>query len=81
MVLLGQKVQDVITGFTGVAIGRVKYISGCNQCLVAPPVTQEGSFMEAVWLDEQRLVVQGGERITLDNGQTPGFDKQPSTRV
>lgn len=34
--VLGQRVRDVVTGFEGIAIGRVVYINGCHQYLVKP---------------------------------------------
>lgn len=53
---LGSKVRDVITGYTGIATGRVEYITGCDQLLVSPPVKDGGEFVESKWLDKQRLV-------------------------
>jgi hypothetical protein len=74
MVKLGQKVRDRITGFTGVVTGRVEYITGCNQLLIAPAVGADGSHKESVWIDEQRVFVVDPWPIVLDNGSTPGFD-------
>ena len=34
--VLGQRVRDTVTGFEGIAIGRVVYINGCHQYLVKP---------------------------------------------
>ena len=34
--ILGQRVRDTVTGFEGIAIGRVVYINGCHQYLVKP---------------------------------------------
>lgn len=76
MIELGQTVQCRITGFTGVATGRVEYITGCNQVLVTPKAKPDGSLNDSAWFDEQRLTFIGSDRITLDNGTTPGFDKQ-----
>ena len=36
----GDKVRDTITGYEGVCIGRIEYISGCNQI---PRSTQGGA--------------------------------------
>ncbi|HWA22287.1 MAG TPA: hypothetical protein VG735_07835 [Caulobacterales bacterium] len=35
--IIGKTITDSITGFCGVVIGRVEYITGCNQLLVQPP--------------------------------------------
>ena len=71
---LGSTVKDSITGFRGIATGRCEYISGCNQVLVQPEVNEKGDFVEARWLDEQRLTADNLPLVTLDNGETPGFD-------
>lgn len=78
--MLGCRVVDRITGFAGVVVGCVEYLTGCNQCLVVPPVDPStGALRDGHWLDEQRLQpVVGSERISLDNGATPGHDIAPS---
>lgn len=71
---LGRKYRDRITGFSGMATGRVVYISGCNQVLVSPPVDGDGKPRDPQWFDEQRLEDLGGETLVLDNAATPGPD-------
>jgi hypothetical protein len=80
MPILGSQYRDVITGFTGVATGHVKYISGCNQVLLAPAVGADGGLRESQWFDEQRLKPLGGDPIVLDNGASPGFDRAAAVR-
>jgi hypothetical protein len=79
---IGRKVTDRITGFCGTAIARCEYMTGCNQILVQPECS-EGSWKkpESEWFDEQRLDVDmRGEKIGLDNGFSPGFDKAAPKR-
>lgn len=77
--LLGCRVADQITGFTGVVVGHVEYLTGCNQCLVVPPCDPAtGAVREGHWFDDQRLQLTEGERIALDNGATPGHDSAPT---
>jgi hypothetical protein len=78
--LLGLTVKDRITGFKGIVTGQVAYITGCNQCLVTPPVKKDGSRAEAERFDEQRLVVGKEKAITMDNSQANGFDKMAPKR-
>lgn len=79
--LLGLTLRDRVTGFVGVATGFVTYLSGCNQFLLTPPVTADGAYRDAQWFDQQRLMLLPAEpRIALDNGPTPGFDKQAPKR-
>jgi hypothetical protein len=80
MIELGRTVKDRITGFTGVVTGHVVYISGCNQVLVAPPVDKDGKVPDSHWFDEQRVEYVGGERIVLDNTNTPGPDREAPKR-
>lgn len=77
---LGRKYKDKITGFKGVATGHVEYISGCNQTLLVPKASKEGSLREAEWFDDQRLEATGSEVIRLDNAATPGCDKAAPKR-
>lgn len=50
----GDKVTEKITGFTGVVTGASSYITGCDQILVQPPVS-EGKWVDAQWFDDGRL--------------------------
>lgn len=74
---LGRTVVDQVTGFRGVAIGHVEYLTGCHQTLVVPPVDAEMKLREGQWFDDQRLQVLDGEALALDNGDTPGHDAAP----
>lgn len=78
--ILGTTQRDKVTGFQGVAIAFCEYISGCNQVLLAPKADEKGDFKESHWFDMQRLEQVGTEAIVLDNGKTPGFDKQAPKR-
>jgi hypothetical protein len=81
MIELGQTVTDTITGFKGVVTGRCEYITGCNQVLLVPKVAEDGAYKEGHWFDEQRVEVDPAAAIvTLDNGATPGFDKEAPKR-
>ncbi len=81
---LGFVYRDQITGFTGIATGLTTYISGCNQVLLQPPVKKNGEMNEAMWFDQQRLVTDSAPgskpAMTLDNSETPGFDKAAPKR-
>lgn len=72
---LGRTYKDKITGFSGVAVGYCRYITGCNQVLLSPPLKEDGTYRDGHWVDEQRLDDVGAPKIELDNGKTPGFDR------
>ena len=56
-VYLGDEVKDSISGFKGLATGRIEYLTGCVQILVAAKNQKVGEKPTECWLDEQRLVV------------------------
>ena len=80
MINLGQTYKDAVTGFEGMAVGKVAYISGCSQVLLAPKVDRDGKLLDSQWFDEQRCRAVSEEVLVLDNGSTPGFDKQAPKR-
>lgn len=82
MIEMGWKVQDVITGFTGIVTGLCDYITGCNQALVTPGPNEEGQSknIDAKWIDTPRLKRIGDSVLTLDPHNTPGPDLQPPVR-
>lgn len=54
---LGDKVKHLYTGFTGIAVARTTYISGCDRISVVPQVKKDGSLAESTMFDEPELVV------------------------
>lgn len=66
--------RDSISGFSGRITGHARYISGCSQVLLIPPVDKDGKVVEGAWYDEQRVEVQVEDRVVLDNARTPGCD-------
>lgn len=56
MITLGSKVQDTITGFTGVAVSRTQYLFGCVRVGIEPQEMKDGKPIEGLYFDEQRLV-------------------------
>ena len=74
---LGQKGRDAITGFEGVIVGKVEYLTGCNQVLLVAPA-KEGKGGESHWFDDSRIEVTDRSVITLPApervAQAPGPD-------
>jgi len=56
-IALGTVVRDGVTGFTGVAIGRVVYMNGCVQYLVKAQALHDGKPIAGEWIDEGQLEV------------------------
>lgn len=77
---LGCQVTDKITGFKGTVTGLVFYLTGCNQALVAPRVTEPSKLPEGQWIDVGRLDVGDEPPITLETGESPGACEAPPVR-
>ena len=76
-IVLGMRYRDVITGFSGIAIGVVNYITGCNQVLLSPSA-KDGAWVESQWMDVSRLEQEGNSMLNLPQAPraaTPGFAK------
>lgn len=58
MIRLGQKVRDVVTGFTGIADCRMEWMNGCVRFSVQPPVKKGSAFVpESKSFDQEQLEV------------------------
>jgi len=79
MVNLGDRVEDVVTGVVGIAIGRTKWITGCDQIAVQPGIVDQstGKLSDSLYFDEKRLKVLKRGAITLPEedagGPHPGY--------
>jgi len=57
---LGVELKDIVTGFTGIVMGRTDYLTGCNHYGLCPrKLSKEGKLDDWQWLDESRLVPTG----------------------
>jgi hypothetical protein len=70
----GKKAKDVVTGFSGIAIGYCQYNTGCNQILIAPGISKDGTFQESRWFDEQRVKFIPGKQLVINNAGLTGHD-------
>jgi len=55
---LGVKAKDIVTGFEGIAVAKVEYLTGCTQYGVTPPAV-DGKVQSTEYFDYKRLVVTG----------------------
>lgn len=55
--LLGRKVEDRVTGFSGVVTSVCFDLFGCIQATVNPGVTADGKLLDICWFDVSRLHV------------------------
>jgi hypothetical protein len=75
--LMGFKVKDKVTGFTGTVTGAVQYISGCDQLSVQGAVkgNEKGISM---WLDINRAVKVKSTQIILETTEVQGAGDPPT---
>lgn len=67
---LGTRLKCRVTGFTGIAVGRIEYINGCIQYGLKP-VSTDGKMPDAIYIDQQQLdFVDNG--IAVEQRQTGG---------
>lgn len=57
--LLGHKVTDRVTGFTGVVTSVSFDLYGCIQAIVHPGLDKDGKPSDQCWFDVNRLQVTG----------------------
>jgi len=59
MIKLGDKVKDVVTGYTGIATAKTEYLNGCVQMTVTPKQSAEqrknDGYPEGIKLDIEQL--------------------------
>ena len=65
-VKLGDEVEDMVTGFTGIAVARSEYLNGCMRLGVQGPL-HDGLPTEWQWFDEGQLhiVTEGAVQLPL----------------
>ena len=83
--LLGFKVRDVVTGFTGIFTCVSFDLYGCVQALVNPGLDKDGKNQESRWYDLKRLerlsdgpvMAVPNFEVVLGGQDLPRFSSQP----
>lgn len=72
---LGKEAKDVITGISGILIGRCEHMFGCNTYGIAPKAAEGQKRPDTEWFDEGRIEIIGTgispESVQVDK---PGCD-------
>lgn len=75
---LGEVLQDVVSGFVGVALARTDYFTECTHYGLCSRSLHDGKPIDWEWFDETRLSrVAGAERIERGS-RTPTSGSFPS---
>lgn len=73
---LGRNAQDKLTGFKGVLVGRIQFLTGCNRYAIRPThLDKEGKTIDSEYFDEGRIeILKGGIDIPSISVSQPGSD-------
>lgn len=72
---LGLQMRDTITGFVGIATGKVEYLNGCVQFCLKAPMSADGKIEDGQWVDVGQLEVVGrGIFVTKKDVGGPASD-------
>jgi len=75
MILLGSQVKDKVTGFEGIAVSRIEYLSGCVQYGVRPRYIEKemkGTYPAIEYIDEGQLeeLGRGWQKLRAEKEST-----------
>ncbi len=68
---LGQKVESLVTGFSGFVTARYEYLNGCCRYEVQPKIDDAGNHVSSKCFDEQELKALD-EKIIIVPTETGG---------
>lgn len=70
-IVLGNKVKDKVTGFTGITTSKVEYLNGCLQFGVKPNMSADGKMPDTHYIDIDQLEYVG-EGVSIEQKPTGG---------
>jgi len=62
---LGMKVKDRVTGFTGIAMCRSTFLTGCDRIGVQPKAGKDGKMEDSRYFDEPSLDIVGTKIVVM----------------
>lgn len=72
---LGKQGKDKITGFCGIIVGYIQYLTGCNQQYgIVPQSLEGGKPIPSEWFDVDRIEIvgEGIAAAEVSNEANPG---------
>lgn len=70
----GDRLQDIITGFKGICVGRCDYLTGCAQYLLQPVDKENTKKLGGEWFDSNRLKLVKAKAVKIDTSKYNGPD-------
>ena len=80
MIKLGSKVKDIVTGFTGIAVGKCQYLNGCDHIGIQPKVGKDGIMPGITWVDAPQVALVSPPKIPKGRRDKGGPRSGPSPR-
>ena len=78
-ILIGDTVEDTITGLKGVVIARTEWLHGCVRMVIQPRELKDGKPVDTACVDEPQLkIITEGPRHAKPISKHPG-GPNPST--
>lgn len=77
---MGKQAKCKLTGFNGIITGYCQYVTGCDQVLITPKMT-DNKYPEGQWLDVNRIEVKSNSKaIVLDTEVDKGAMDNPAIK-
>lgn len=78
--MLGDKVRDTVSGFTGVCVAITDWIHGCKRITIQPPVSKDGKLPELVSFDDGGIEVLKRAKVAVVAKPAPTGGPYPEPR-
>lgn len=81
MINLGDKCKDMITGFSGICIGKTQWLYGCVRITIQPEELREGKPIDALTFDEPQVqLLEAAKPVAPELRKTGGPNTTPKTK-
>lgn len=78
MIKIGDMVEDTVTGFRGMAIAKIIYMTGCIRFEIQPKGLRDGRPIKSMWVDETTLINKETGMKEIDFESPGGSGHVPS---
>ncbi|MCK4446978.1 MAG: hypothetical protein KAW56_07845 [Candidatus Marinimicrobia bacterium] len=78
MIKIGDMVEDTVTGFRGMAVAKIIYMTGCVQFEIQPKGLKDGRPIKSMWIDEKTLINKETGMKEINFEPTGGSGHVPS---
>ena len=69
---LGKQVEDLVSGFKGIAASKIEYMNGCVQYSIQPKCKEDGTFVDSKWFDEEQVKLVSNKVVVKKKKCTTG---------